>query len=482
MNIKKRIDGDSLTVPVQLNQTFNEFPQCDIQKTIDDLQQYYKERNESCCFRIMGSINPIFGNELIEPSSINELNLFAENNNITDINSIIREDKGWHYYLTDECTRKELEPTKERFDMCNSESWEVSLYYPSECIDFEFNGVNLADGMNVYATDDIIFNNKNMIVLYCLFPHNLSTSSDVQVNDNIYNVHRIGNEFGDFRDNAFILDTENLSGVTSFKRIVNGFESEYYVRRFTKLDHTAYIDRLGFSNNMYGDSNVSFTFNENIDLCNLVDCFGKPIECVYIGIFKNNENELDSNGNKYWGRIQNGFDLLDNNIDFDITSLDYTYSLSHITDNTIGDVIEFNKYEVKEYTISNIQHRFNSIERFTSDYYEGYTYQPFHKVKIRNYSSYTETGTEADTFGIPDYATDLDGTRKKWRDLLDSEISDIDSIDYPFVNGCHYINSRIDFCLNRQDVCNEIDKGNENLIQGQCADLEPQEKEIIDVC
>jgi hypothetical protein len=134
-----------------------------------------------------------------------------------------------------------------------------------------------------------------------------------------------------------------------------------------------------------------------------------------------------------------------------------------------GDVVEYNSLELKEKTLGEVYHRFNTPNRINGGAvanpnfvngenidlgvrYEGYIYKPHHKIKIREYSTYIEQGT-VDTYNMPNYKTDLKDGRFIWRDLLDIGTNDMneDFLDYPFINGSHYINKDIQFPLKRQD-------------------------------
>ena len=55
---------------------------------------------------------------------------------------------------------------------------------------------------------------------------------------------------------------------------------------------------------------------------------------------------------------------------------------------------------------------------------------------------------------MPDYREDLGDGRYLWRDLLDIGVVDINKpvLNYPFLNGAHYIYQNYDFSLKRQDA------------------------------
>jgi hypothetical protein len=119
-----------------------------------------------------------------------------------------------------------------------------------------------------------------------------------------------------------------------------------------------------------------------------------------------------------------------------------------------GDLVEFNKFEVKETVLIDVTHRFNTNNRETGanisyvsvigespittnidlgPRQEGYVYKPHSLITIRSLSSYIEQG-DTSVVGIPDYATDLGDGRFLWRDILDIGFNENGStiIDYPF--------------------------------------------------
>jgi hypothetical protein len=142
-----------------------------------------------------------------------------------------------------------------------------------------------------------------------------------------------------------------------------------------------------------------------------------------------------------------------------------------------GDLVEFNKFEVKETVLMDITHRFNTRNRETGveiDYIsvigqtptttninlgprqEGYIYKPHTLIKIRELSTYVEQG-DTSVIGIPDYAIDLGDGRYLWRDILDIGFNEsgLATLDYPFLNGCHYLYQNKMFYMKRQDPFSE---------------------------
>jgi hypothetical protein len=87
--------------------------------------------------------------------------------------------------------------------------------------------------------------------------------------------------------------------------------------------------------------------------------------------------------------------------------------------------------------------------------HEGYLYDPFHRIKIREFSDYIEVG-DANVFNMPTYASKKGENRFIWRDLLDIGVNSSEGgVDYPFLNGSHnlYVDSVL--ALKRQDPFND---------------------------
>ena len=124
-----------------------------------------------------------------------------------------------------------------------------------------------------------------------------------------------------------------------------------------------------------------------------------------------------------------------------------------------GDVVEYNKFRVKETVLGEVHHRFNTTDRVGNGTnsvggprQEGYYYKAHHLVRIRNFSPYIEQG-DLSTGGITDYAEDLGDGRWLWRDYLSIGYDEgqEDPVNYPFLNGAHYIHQNYCVTLKRQD-------------------------------
>jgi hypothetical protein len=328
-----------------------------------------------------------------------------------------------------------------------------------------------------------------------------------------HEVVTLGLSNGDYKDYYFVIDVQNtgtINNTSRIKKIVNSVESEYYFRKFRKIKTraTAVIEtddyetyQVGFSENFFNDQIIQYVFNEDIDVSDLTDNLGRPLSEIYLTMIKTDSNQLFSN-------VSSGIEtpfmnrLNSSNINTylrDIPAINKIHNggalpfQTHkalednvkITDNDnlpnnndyYGDLVEYNKTTLNEIILANVSHRFNTVSRETPSTInyvlttptdvngqptyaqtdlgprqEGYHYQAHYQIKIREFSNYIEEGDEF-TEGIPDYAENMGDGRYLWRDLLDIGFNQSDEkpLDYPFLNGSHYMYQNLCFHLRRQD-------------------------------
>jgi len=297
-------------------------------------------------------------------------------------------------------------------------------------------------------------------------------------------------------------------------RTFGGADSVYYFRKFRKIQtrNTSLIQQddyevynLAFSQNKFTDKVQQFVFNEDINVSGLTDNLGRPLSELYLTVVKTDSNGLFTNvssgietpfipklntsqTNTYLltlpiiNKIHNGgsspfISHIPLEIDVNITApMDYLGFSNQ--DEFYGDLVEYNQNELKETVLAEVHHRFNTINRETNPSltyivsegsfldntqdvtntislgprHEGYYYKAHHLIKIREFSTYIEQGDKY-TVGIPDYAVSLSDGRYLWRDLLDIGFTQTgeDVLDYPFLNGCHYMYDNYCFMVKRQD-------------------------------
>jgi hypothetical protein len=384
-------------------------------------------------------------------------------------------------------------------------NWELTISYP-----YNSDKIHpmVKDGLLIVEAVSVVVATKTMTAFGMSCLHNLGVGDTVKIvgtngYDGTHSVVRTGLDNGDLKAYYFVLDlapTGTVDGNSKMKRVVSGKESEYYFRIFKKIktrsapmietdDYETY--KLAFSENIYNDEITQYVFNEDIDITDLVDNLGRPLSELYLTKVKTSSNGLftkvssgietpyipklmTSNTNTYLkgvptiNRIHNGGSLpfpTHTPLETNITINDSVF---------YGDLVEYNMYEVQEIVLAEVSHRFNTVNRETSaslTYYdkigatptfkttnlgprqEGYFYKAHNLIKIREFSTYVEQG-DSSTIDIPSYAVDLLDGRYLWRDLLDIGYnqSDVKPLDYPFMNGCHYMYQNDCFLVRRQDA------------------------------
>ena len=390
-------------------------------------------------------------------------------------------------------------------------NWELTITYPKET-DKTHTLIN--GGLLIIEAVPVVVSTRNMIAFGMPCLHNLSIGDTVRITGTIgYNgdhvVVRTGLDNGDLKDYYFVVDlppTGTVSGNSRIKKLFGGQESEYYFRIFRKIktrnmpviesdDYETY--RVAFSENIFYDTISQFIFNEDVDVSNLTDNLNRPLSELYLTVIKTDSNglftnvssgietpfisKLNTSGINTFlqnvpaiNRIHNG-GALPFQTHIPLESQVTIINNNNISNNNdyYGDLVEYNQLEVKETILADISHRFNTISRETSSSInyvsalgqppvttninlgprqEGYFYKAHHLIRIRDFSSYVEQGSST-TDDIPEYAVSLPDGRFLWRDLLDIGFNESNekTLDYPFLNGCHYMYNNYCFYVRRQD-------------------------------
>lgn len=237
----------------------------------------------------------------------------------------------------------------------------------------------------------------------------------------------IGDANGKNKDKIFSVSYDDIEAIYDylndcgcfFKKINHDMECSYYFRIFKKLnandaeieDIRSDVNKSAFARNIYGDETAQIIFLDDVDITDLTDANGAPVTEVYLTILKRNAGRdlwyrtRDYSNEKVeeshcFGKITSGLDFsgidnepMDYNIHYlhnlDKESPEYinyisvrnTFSawgetinnypmpktieddLTIEDDEFYGDVVEFDVYEYKETTISEVYHRFNTMQR-----------------------------------------------------------------------------------------------------------------------
>ena len=423
------------------------------------------------------------------------------------VNRHLIEIDGWFgFYDPDltksvECKYYDLEPSRKRFDL-NSNikvNWHYLITYPhrSDNTHILVNG-----GLLIVNAEKVELGGIPMIGFGTSTHHGLNNGDSVILTnmpdsnmEGLFKVKRLGLDNGSLKSNYFVVNMSptGLPIGNSFTngrmaRTVNGQKSNYYVRKFKNIEvsSTDYeIYPLAYSKTIYNDINYQLTFNNEVDIEGLTDNLGRPLSELYLTFIKTITGTNNLRAPQYFTQVKSGFDLefLPGSLTEDVSNIrrihdgptpDPEYFTSQTPlesgigtnyDEYCGDIVEYNKYELVEKKLTNVLHRFNTLDREATyngvadgPRREGYLYNPFYLIKIRDFSLYVEQGDES-TVDIPDYAEDLGDGRWLWRDVLDigSYDGNGEILDYPFTNGSHYIHKNICFGTIRQDPFGNYD-------------------------
>ena len=516
---KQDVNTDTY-LKVQFNGNERILPPDELNRVLDLGQQFNTERQGSSFYRIVSKINPIISNVLFNTTSLNDswfmlstdlytantLNNDLPNMTFSDsINQNLKEIDGWYGRFDPDkskatlCNFFDMEPKRERFsftpDLTNisgtTKNWELTITYPYST-DTTHNMVS--GGLLIIDKTNVNVGGKNMVAFSVPVLHNLSEGDNIILtgtsNDGTYTVKRIGLDNGDLKNNYFCLDIDSGTTISNGSRMIklyNGVPSQYYFRKFTRVatrssdaiqtgDYEIY--KLAFSENIFTDDITQVIFNDDINVANLVDNLGRPLSELYLTIVKTDSNGIFSN-------VSSGIEvpfiseLNTGNINTYLKNIPVIQKIHNVVSATnqtfnslesnvninnndfYGDVVEYNQTTVQEVILSDVFHRFNTLNReanvptnspVAGPRPEGYYYKAHNLIRIRNFSSYIDQG-DINTVGMPSYTTDLGDGRFIWRELLDIGVTDISKgvLNYPFINGCHYMYDNYCFYLRRQD-------------------------------
>jgi hypothetical protein len=513
---KESVDTDTY-VNLLVDNKERLLPPGEINKVLDLTEQFDYERQNCPFYRILGKINPLISNVLFNTTggdnTWQSLNTPIFTNNTLDeddpnltfgesIKKHLKEIDGWYGYFDPVisnarlCLFYDMEPKRERFsftpDITNQQvkNWELTITYPYSS---DKNHPMIKDGITIIDKQSVIVGGKPMTALSVPVSHNLLTGDIVRLtNTNLngdYQVIRVGLDDGKLKNNYFCIDVEfnalALNPNTKMTKIYDNVPSEYYFRKFKKIKTKSSnvietddyeIFKIAFSESIFSDDITEFIFNEDITITDLVDNLGRPLSELYLTIIKTDSNQIFSN-------VSSGIDapiipeLNTGNINTYLKQIPVIQKIHNVSsapsqtytplessvkitdDDYYGDIVEYNMMTVREIVLSDVQYRFNTINRETTSNAivagprpEGYYYKAHHQIKIRDFSAYIEEGDD-NTVDKPSYAVTSGDGRYFWRDLLNIGLNDIqeNNVNYPFLNNAHYIYQNYCFEVKRQD-------------------------------
>jgi hypothetical protein len=486
-----------------------------LEEEVDISQVFTDERDNSNCYRFIGNLNVIATNALFNWDGSNSYNTIlnlmdfdegdpeSTNEYVFAQDEILKEKDGWFYYLNSDelnCQKTYLEPVPDRFYPLNTlgdANWDVWLTYPKykDLLPLTFNGVDIQDGIAVYSGTTITIDNRQMTAFICSINHGLNVGDEVLIQSNpispttdtgyegIFNIYALGFGDGTYVSNTFIIDYVIPGGVpsglfkntrTSFKRRVEGIESEYHGRWFEKISKQSEVElhNTAFARNIYKDTVYSYIFNKEYDTNLYRDYLNRPLTEIYVTIVK---KQNIFNNRPFWTALESGLKTVITNSEYDINTINSITNNDSIENNLysntisyFGDIVEYNPVDQTEIVLEIAYHRFNTENREAfNNFLEGYYYRPHYRQQIRKLSDYVEISTDEND-DVPDYATDLGDGRRIWRDVLPNDFSNTENI--PYLNGCHYVYNNITLAIQRQDPCGIYNSPNMTIIPGRCDD------------
>lgn len=392
----------------------------------------------------------------------------------------------------------------------NNINWSLYLTYPFEKItQFEQRGigVNLQEGNGMttfnlssglpYTVEDM----GSYYEFYSPFPHGLSDNEFVSINGEVYTINGLGNKKYRSEENYFIIykgqfDNTFTTVNGTFKRVLekNNPEestSEYYIlnHKVLRTPSDFELHRNAFESSIFEDEKeiqkfavdrntgipeyaspgkvitqemgdtYMFILNDEIDTEDLVDHLDRPITKLYLTTLHNNKmrffNRQEKGYDNQFGYntedalVKDANDLYDNNTDIETKQL-------QVGDTIEGGIYEYNPYEMVERKVSDRYNRLIYSDTFFRGVYgPNYYYQPHYEYGLRVFSDYIEESETSNIYNLPSYAKyfEKEGVWK-WRDIWSKGYVNPNGlgVDYPFINGCHYINKVLNFYIKPDTV------------------------------
>jgi len=427
-SVRSKLDINQDTfLNVNLSGEMKELPPGEINHVVNAGREFDKERQETTIYRILGTINTIFSNPLMNmdtegngvPQEFGSdqvlqenglgLDMFNEiilkNEPFTQDNfgppslsfeeaykTLLDEKDGWFGFFERDVTKLrpckyyQIEPTRKRFSLTDidNENWKLTITYPARK---DKTHKTIDGGLLIISSVSVTSGGVPMVALATSLSHGLSNGDRVRLSsmpnselNGYFTVKRLGLDNGDFKENYFVIDVDptnvTIGTITGrVKRVVNGQESEYYARIFRKIlvsDNDYDLYPLAFSNTIFNDKNAQFIINENVNVGGITDNLGRPLSELYLTLIKTDSNTMFHN-------TQSGLDLEPITLNLSDDELSNVRRLTYDPNNSsnsiegnikldtnnefFGDIVEYNRFELTEKILTDVFHRFNTKNR-----------------------------------------------------------------------------------------------------------------------
>lgn len=348
------------------------------------------------------------------------------------VNRCINQKEGCEFI--DMCPERDLfsfTPKKNSYRQRLEKNWDYCLTYPYKSVYEDDNklilkgkkyGLPLTQINNDSTTNYRLYtasNNIELAMFYCPVKHNLKVGSMVNIKfiDTYTNkitqircqVVNLGRTDKKYNQRCFSIRYSDISNFVNkfgnpvgFARVINGYEVEYYFRKFKRIDINKHhdINKLAFAQTIYGDDISQIVYTDDIDVSNYVDNRNRPLSELYFTVIKTNrgheewyssKNTCNSDKIEYshvFGKVTSGLDLpsyvsdkniptiryqhnidtewvknKNSSIDIQESSLSLESNVKLSDDEFYGDLVEFNPSTLTETVLEEIYHRFNTAQR-----------------------------------------------------------------------------------------------------------------------
>ena len=342
------------------------------------------------------------------------------------VNKVMNNKEGGEFI--DLCPERDLfyfTPKKNYYRDRIENNWDYCLTYPYESV---YSGGNILTGENKglplfkfennsYYNEHLSSGGLDILTLRSIVKHNLNIgdyvnlifSNNEKIKCRVVNIDESTNETRDRYFSILKSDIEpyinNGSYPTRFLKVVQGYECEYYFRKFKKIEVNnnilkSEINKVAFANTIYGDEVSQIIYTDTFDCDEYRDNRGRPLTEIYLTIIKTNKGYEDwyNNGiysgstieySHVFGKVSSGLDLppytiTDRNLPIirkfhNITGTTlgsgsnkvYIPERSTSIENNItisenefyGDLVEFNIITQNETVLEKVMYRFNTAQR-----------------------------------------------------------------------------------------------------------------------
>lgn len=341
---------------------------------------------------------------------------------------------------------------------------------------------------------------------------NVIISSVSSISGKTFSVSSLGDDKYESSKYVINLNKQQFSGSTTLPTLItikrcidgsniSGTTSTYYVHKHKILtkENDYILDKAGFESSIFEDEkkllfensagvndvlvernrgeSLIYDFREPFVLSGLTNNLGYTPSEIYVTVLFRNGSGYFEYPPKVGYKFHLHNEWIDNHfsgstkLETGLTGTNFTISgVTFKSGNTTpigtiltGAFVEYNDVDLKERIISESLHKlvnpvtiFDHQQDQTVSNFSGATpnnkmgllYQPHHRVKLRQLSSYVETSNTKNILDLPDNAKYFPQEGLwKWRDVFDHGYIDEDGngTDYPFVNGQHYVKTDLNF-------------------------------------